>query len=61
MHNYPPFEMTSDVDKSAFIEGRRFGMIIANSGGAPVVAHVPMILIPGTPLLIEGMSRGPTP
>ncbi|WP_375174355.1 hypothetical protein [Pseudooceanicola sp.] len=53
--------MTSDVDKSAFIEGRRFGMIIANSGGAPVVAHVPMILIPGTPLLIEGMSRGPTP
>jgi len=54
MHNYPPFEMKSEADKCAFIEGRRFGMIIVNSGAVPAVAHVPMILIPGDPLVIEG-------
>lgn len=44
MHNYPPFEMTDDSEKAAFIEARRFANLVVSGPEGPLAAHLPMLL-----------------
>lgn len=45
MHNSPSFEMTNADDKIAFVKQRRFANLVVNGPDAPIIAHLPMMII----------------
>lgn len=60
MHNYPPFEMKDDEEKTAFISARRFCNLIISGTNGPIAAHVPLLLRKdpnGKPMLEGHLAR----
>jgi transcriptional regulator len=55
VHNYPPFEMKDDAEKTAFVAARRFANLVVSGPDGPVAAHVPLLLQVGEGgMMLEG-------
>lgn len=57
MHAQPAFRMTEQNDVAAFVDARRFAMLVVTGAAGPVAAHLPMMLhrdADGRPAMLEG-------